>query len=82
MLETLPSLRDAAQSLSERGWVLFPRMLTRDDLAPIRASVLASVEHCGRRQVASGACKIPDGTAHHAVGQYPALDRESLDELA
>ncbi len=74
MLEPQPSLREAAQRLSEQGWVLFPAMISPDDLGPIREAVLASVEHCGRRQVASGACSVPDGTAHHSVGQYPALD--------
>jgi hypothetical protein len=74
MREPQPSLREAAQRLSEQGWVLFPAMIDPDELRPIRDAVLASVEHCGRRQVASGACAVPDGTAHHAVGQYPALD--------
>jgi len=41
----------------------------------MRAAIHQAVEDCGRWQVASGACAEPDGTAHHAVGQYPALDR-------
>jgi len=74
MLEPQPSLHQAAARLSETGWAMFPAVIPPADLAPIRDAVLASVAHCGRRQVASGACAAPDGTAHHAVGQYPALD--------
>jgi hypothetical protein len=74
MLEPQPLLREAAARLSESGWVLFPAAIPSVELAPIREAVLASVAHCGRRQVASGACAAPDGTAHHAVGQYAAFD--------
>jgi Phytanoyl-CoA dioxygenase (PhyH) len=65
---------EAERRLAEKGWVLFAGVIPSADLAPIREAVLASVADCGRRQVASGACAAPDGTAHHAVGQYPALD--------
>ena len=74
MLEPQPSLREAASASPSRAGCCFPAMISPDDLGPIREAVLASVEHCGRRQVASGACSVPDGTAHHSVGQYPALD--------
>ncbi|HZZ90106.1 MAG TPA: phytanoyl-CoA dioxygenase family protein [Caulobacteraceae bacterium] len=74
MLEPQPSLREAAARLYGQGWALFPAAIPAAELRPIREAVLASVAHCGRRQVASGACAAPDGTAHHAVGQYPALD--------
>lgn len=72
MADATPS-PDAA-ALAERGWALFPSVVPCAQLGPIRAAVLQSVADCGRRQVASGACAAPDGTAHHAVGQYPALD--------
>ena len=68
------SLDAAAAQLAERGWALFPSVVPMAELAAIRAAVLQSVDDCGRLQVASGACPAPDGTAHHAVGQYPALD--------
>ena len=68
------STTEAAARLADKGWVVFDAMIPLEQLAPIRAAVVASVEDCGRRQVASGACERPDGTAHHSVGQYPALD--------
>ncbi|HEY3949296.1 phytanoyl-CoA dioxygenase family protein [Phenylobacterium sp.] len=64
----------AAADLAGHGWTLFEGVIPADELAPIRAAILESVEDCGRRQVASGARSEPDGTSHHTVGQYPALD--------
>jgi hypothetical protein len=84
MAEGPHSQADAAAQLAERGWALFPSVVPAAELGATRAAVLQSVADCGRRQVASGACAAPDGTAHHAVGQYPALDdfleRRWLDE--
>ena len=68
------STAEAAARLADKGWVVFDAVIPPDQLARIRGAVVASVEDCGRRQVASGACERPDGTAHHTVGQYPALD--------
>jgi hypothetical protein len=64
----------AAAQIADKGWVLFEGVLPPAALPPIRAAIFQSVEDCGRRQVASGAREQPDGTSHHAVGQYPALD--------
>lgn len=75
MAETEPSLEEAAAQLADKGWALFPAVVPEGDLAGIREAVLACIADCGRRQVASGACAVADGTAHHAVGQYPPLDR-------
>jgi hypothetical protein len=75
MAELSPSLDEAAAQLAGRGWTCFPAAISPAELGPIREAVLASVADCGRRQVASGACDVADGTAHHAVGQYPAFDR-------
>lgn len=74
MADAGPSLDEAAVLLADKGWALFPEVIPAGALGAIREAVLASVADCGRRQVASGACESPDGTAHHAVGQYPALD--------
>ena len=41
----------------------------------MRAAVLDSVADCGWLQVLWGAATVADGTAHHSVGAYPALDR-------
>jgi len=68
------STKNISAQLAERGWVLFERVIPAEQLAPIREAILAGVEDCGRRQVASGARATPDGTAHHTVGQYPAMD--------
>jgi ectoine hydroxylase-related dioxygenase (phytanoyl-CoA dioxygenase family) len=65
---------ESGELMRTRGWVLFERVVPPEQLAPIRQAVLDSIEDCGRRQVASGAAAAPDGTAHHALGQYPALD--------
>lgn len=67
-------LDQAAAQLASRGWALFERVLPEAELPAIRDAVFQCVEDCGRRQVASEACERPDGTGHHAVGQYPALD--------
>lgn len=64
----------SADRLASQGWVLFDRVIPASDLPPIREAIVASVEDCGRRQVASGARETADGTAHHTVGRYPALD--------
>lgn len=69
-----PSTDRAAAELQERGWTIFDSVIPSAELRDIRKAILESVEDCGRRQVASGACAQPDGTSHHAVGQYPALD--------
>ncbi|GJE37493.1 phytanoyl-CoA dioxygenase family protein [Methylobacterium persicinum] len=71
------ALHDVAgfdEQMQRKGWVLFEGVLPESDLGPIREAVLATVEDCGRRQVESGATTAPDGTAHHSVGQYRALD--------
>ena len=62
------------EPLARQGWVRFDALIPTDDLQPLRQAVLASVDQCGLRQTNSGATAAPDGTAHHAVGQYPALD--------
>mgnify|MGYP000892868036 CR=1 FL=1 len=50
------------------------RRVPDEELAGMRADILASVADCGRRQVAAGIGAEPDGTAHHVVGQYAHLD--------
>ncbi|WP_068875086.1 MULTISPECIES: phytanoyl-CoA dioxygenase family protein [unclassified Phenylobacterium] len=69
-----PTADLAAAELAGRGWTLFEAVIPPSELPAIRQAILDSVEDCGRRQVASGACAQPDGTSHHAVGQYAALD--------
>ncbi|HZZ87454.1 MAG TPA: phytanoyl-CoA dioxygenase family protein, partial [Caulobacteraceae bacterium] len=64
----------AAADLAGKGWTLFESVVPRGDLSAIRAAIVQSVEDCGRLQVSSGAKSEPDGTSHHAVGQYAALD--------
>jgi hypothetical protein len=64
----------AEGQIAEKGWVLFESVVPAVDLPAIRDAIVQSVVDCGRRQVASGARTAPDGTSHHAVGQYPALD--------
>ncbi len=61
--------------METRGWVLFESVVPETELPEIRWAAIASVEDCGRLQVESGVGSKPDGTAHHAVGRYPALDR-------
>jgi hypothetical protein len=65
---------EAAAALAERGWTLFESVIPRTELAPIREAILQSIEDCGKLQVSSGARATPDGTSHHTVGRYPALD--------
>lgn len=60
--------------MSEKGWASFERRVPDEELAGMRADILASVADCGRRQVAAGIGAEPDGTAHHVVGQYAHLD--------
>lgn len=62
------------EQMTRKGWALFESVVPADDLPAIREAVLATVADCGRRQVAGGATRAPDGTAHHSVGQYEALD--------
>lgn len=72
-----PASHDAEwfdEQMRRKGWVLFESVVPAAHLPSIRQAVLDSVADCGRRQVEGGATTAPDGTAHHAVGQYPALD--------
>lgn len=62
------------EQMRRKGWVLFEGVVPERYLPAIRQAVLDTVSDCGRRQVESGAAPAPDGTAHHSVGQYPALD--------
>lgn len=62
------------ERMQRKGWVQFERVLPEGDLPALRQAVLDTVADCGRRQVESGATAAPDGTAHHSVGQYRALD--------
>lgn len=62
------------EQMRRKGWVLFESVIPGEQLAAIRKAVLGTVADCGRRQVEGGATTAPDGTAHHSVGQYPALD--------
>jgi hypothetical protein len=73
-LKSISESDDAADQLARRGWVLFESVIPRAELAPIREAILQSIEDCGKLQVSSGARATPDGTAHHTVGRYPALD--------
>lgn len=69
--------RDVAwfdEQIQRKGWALFESVVPAADLVDIREAVLHSVAACGRRQVEGGATAAPDGTAHHSVGQYKALD--------
>lgn len=67
--------RDFDEHLRREGWAMTPSVLLESDLQAIGADIMASVADCGERQRRSGATLNPDGTAHHAVGAYPSLDR-------
>ncbi|SHI39382.1 Phytanoyl-CoA dioxygenase (PhyH) [Roseomonas rosea] len=69
-----PGLEEFDWLMRTKGWVLFRNVVPAAQLGPIREAVLRSIEDCGQRQVALGATAAPDGTSHHALGQYPALD--------
>lgn len=62
------------EQMRRKGWALFENVVPADDLPALREAVLATVADCGRRQVEGGATTAADGTAHHSVGQYEALD--------
>ncbi len=66
------------QRMLAQGWALFPGVVPARELERLRRDVLASVADCGRRQVDGRVGEAPDGTAHHAVGQYDSFD-EFLD---
>ncbi|WP_019904253.1 phytanoyl-CoA dioxygenase family protein [Methylobacterium sp. 77] len=83
-----PAARDIDwfdEQFQRKGWVLLEGIVPAEDLAAIRTAVLKTVDDCGRRQVEGGATASPDGTAHHSVGQYAALDgfleRDWVDTL-
>ncbi|CAA2138990.1 phytanoyl-CoA dioxygenase family protein [Methylobacterium bullatum] len=62
------------EQFDRKGWVQLDGVVPAENLKAIREAVLKSVADCGRRQVEGGATTSPDGTAHHSVGQYSALD--------
>lgn len=69
------ALREFDERLRRQGWAMVPSVLPERDLEAIGSDVLASVADCAEHQRRSGATPVPDGTAHHAVGAYPSLDR-------
>lgn len=62
------------EQFDRKGSVQLDGVVPSENLKAIREAVLKSVADCGRRQIEGGATTSPDGTAHHSVGQYAALD--------
>lgn len=60
--------------MSNRGWVLFDSVVSKELCERMRKDIKWHVERCGELQINAGIPGAPDGTAHHAVGYGDSLD--------
>lgn len=61
-------------AMAETGWVLFPEVLSAQEVASLRNDSLKWIEFCKHYQIKNRINDSGDGTAHQAVGGRDSID--------